>query len=77
MEYPFYKYSGSGNDFILFDNRDDLISLTPSQVRNLCKRREGIGADGILLLNNSTKGNDFSMRIWNADGSEAEMCGNG
>jgi diaminopimelate epimerase len=77
MGYPFYKYSGSGNDFILFDNRNDLISLTPTQVRNLCKRREGIGADGVILLNNSTKGHDFSMRIWNADGSEAEMCGNG
>ncbi len=76
MGYPFYKYSGSGNDFVLFDNRDESIQLTPTQVRNLCKRREGIGADGVILLSNSSKGHDFSMRIWNADGSEAEMCGN-
>jgi len=73
----FYKYSGSGNDFLIFDNRDDSLVITPSQVREICARREGVGADGIIFLNTSKQGHDFSMRIWNADGSEAEMCGNG
>lgn len=77
MQMPFYKYSGSGNDFVLFDNRDGEFIVTPSMVRDWCRRREGIGADGIILFNASNQSdNDFSMRIWNADGSEAEMCGN-
>lgn len=77
MQMPFYKYSGSGNDFILFDNRDGNYIVTPSMVKYWCRRREGIGADGIILFNSSENiNNDFSMRIWNADGSEAEMCGN-
>lgn len=72
----FYKYSGSGNDFLLFDNRDDSVKMTPSLVKSFCTRREGVGADGVILLSKSKDGHDFSMRIWNADGSEAEMCGN-
>jgi diaminopimelate epimerase len=72
----FYKYSGSGNDFIIFDNRAEELRMKPSKIAELCKRREGIGADGILLIGVSKK-HDFEMRIFNADGSEAEMCGNG
>lgn len=79
---PFYKYSGCGNDFILIDNRQQLFNLeTASRFKaepivQLCHRRLGIGADGIVLLEFSLKA-DFRMRIFNADGSEAEMCGNG
>lgn len=72
----FYKYSGSGNDFIFIDNRDGTLRIKPTQVIDWCKRREGIGADGVITINHS-ENSDFSMRIFNADGSEAEMCGNG
>ena len=77
MPIPFSKYSGCGNDFILIDNRDgvfpnDNIPL----IRKLCERRTGVGADGIILLENSVIA-DYRMRIYNADGGEAEMCGNG
>jgi diaminopimelate epimerase len=72
----FYKYSGSGNDFIFIDNRQEVFRARPSVIVELCKRKEGIGADGVILIGNSKK-HDFEMRIFNADGSEAEMCGNG
>ena len=72
----FYKYSGSGNDFIIFDNRSGEFRIKPSEVIQYCQRREGIGADGVILIN-SSENTDFEMRIFNADGSEAEMCGNG
>jgi diaminopimelate epimerase len=76
---PFAKYSGAGNDFILIDDRDPLFPLdSPTLVSALCHRREGIGADGVILLQSPTISNaDLRMRIFNADGSEAEMCGNG
>lgn len=52
MDFTFYKYHGSGNDFIIFDNRDgELNEFTQKQVKNLCNRRLGIGADGLMLLN--------------------------
>lgn len=78
MDVPFVKYSGCGNDFILVDNRTSTIShpLAQSFVKRLCHRQLGIGADGLILLENSSSA-DFRMRIFNADGSEAEMCGNG
>jgi diaminopimelate epimerase len=77
MQIPFSKYSGCGNDFILIDNRTGIFPLeNPLLVQRLCARRTGIGADGIILLENSTSA-DYRMRILNADGSEAEMCGNG
>jgi diaminopimelate epimerase len=72
----FYKYSGSGNDFIFIDNRGADLRIKPTQITAWCKRREGIGADGVITINPS-KEHDFEMRIFNADGSEAEMCGNG
>lgn len=70
----FSKYSGCGNDFILIDNR--ALFFDPNKVSLLCDRRQGIGADGVVLLERSAAA-DHKMRIFNADGSEAEMCGNG
>lgn len=71
----FYKYSATGNDFILIDNRKG-IPFSNLQAREFCHRKFGIGADGLILLGFS-KSSDFSMTIFNADGSVAEMCGNG
>ena len=69
--------NGAGNDFILFDNRTRDIDLDRNQIAQLCDRHRGIGADGILLLEKPTNRADFRMRYFNADGGEAEMCGNG
>lgn len=69
--------NGAGNDFILFDNRTGDIDLDRNQIEQLCDRHRGIGADGILLLEEPTNRADFRMRYFNADGGEAEMCGNG
>ena len=73
----FTKMNGAGNDFILIDNRAGDIHLDRSQIAHLCDRHRGIGADGILLLEKATNRADFRMRYFNADGGEAEMCGNG
>jgi diaminopimelate epimerase len=73
----FTKMNGAGNDFILFDNRSGDIVLDRNQIALLCDRHRGIGADGILLLEKPTNSADFRMRYFNADGGEAEMCGNG
>jgi diaminopimelate epimerase len=73
----FTKMNGAGNDFILFDNRTGDIDLDSNQIAHLCDRHRGIGADGILLLEKPTNRADFRMRYFNADGGEAEMCGNG
>lgn len=77
MEIHFSKYSGCGNDFILIDNREAVFPVGDAAlVQALCHRHEGIGADGIILLHHSSAA-DFKMQIFNADGGEAEMCGNG
>ncbi|WP_153799278.1 diaminopimelate epimerase [Foetidibacter luteolus] len=76
MNLHFSKYQGTGNDFIIIDNRDGSIKLTTAQVKHLCDRRFGIGADGLMLLN-SKPGYDFAMEYYNADGRESTMCGNG
>lgn len=76
MTYTFYKYQGTGNDFVIFDNRDGKLVLGTEQVKHLCDRRFGIGADGLMLLNRKT-GYDFEMTYYNADGRESSMCGNG
>jgi len=74
----FWKMHGLGNDYIVIDNRDEKISSKQASclAKRLCERRVSIGADGVLLVSNS-KVADAKMRIFNADGSEAEMCGNG
>lgn len=72
----FYKYQGTGNDFVILDNRKGLIDFTREQVAFLCHRRFGIGADGLMLLNPHSQ-YDFEMKYYNADGGESTMCGNG
>jgi len=72
----FTKMCGTGNDFIVIDNREKIIEDVHAFSKHVCERRFGIGADGVLLLEHSKKA-DFKMRIINADGTEAEMCGNG
>jgi diaminopimelate epimerase len=72
MALDFYKYEGAGNDFILL--RDEKV--TPAEVRRLCDRHRGIGADGLMVLSPAT-GYNFRMEYYNADGSRAAMCGNG
>jgi diaminopimelate epimerase len=76
MNIQFYKYQGTGNDFILIDNREKSIALNTGQISLLCDRRFGIGADGLMLLENE-EGFDFRMVYFNSDGSESTMCGNG
>ncbi|UCG22200.1 MAG: diaminopimelate epimerase [Deltaproteobacteria bacterium] len=74
----FYKMSGSGNDFILIDNRATIIEpeVAPELARDLCRRKISVGADGLILIENDDEV-DFSWNFFNADGSRAEMCGNG
>ena len=73
----FYKYQGAGNDFILVDNRNSTFdSKNYDFIKNLCDRRFGIGADGLMLLQN-IENYDFQMLYYNADGNEGTMCGNG
>lgn len=77
MKLHFSKYQGTGNDFILADNRKgEYSSITTAQIHQLCNRRFGVGADGLMLLNERT-GYDFEMKYYNADGKEGSMCGNG
>lgn len=77
MGFPFAKYVGSGNDFIIFDRRTTPFPCDDRPlIRWLCSRHWGVGADGVLLVEHSPPA-DARMRIFNADGSEAEMCGNG
>ncbi|MBL9142418.1 MAG: diaminopimelate epimerase [Verrucomicrobiaceae bacterium] len=73
----FWKMNGAGNDFVMLDNRSLAFSLSKDQIERLCDRHRGIGADGLLMVEPATDGGDFKMRYYNADGGEAEMCGNG
>lgn len=72
----FSKYQGTGNDFVLIDNRDAIYQLSTKDIAHLCHRRLGIGADGLMLLEHAD-GYDFRMVYYNADGNESTMCGNG
>ena len=77
MEQTFYKYQGTGNDFILIDDRANVFPLKDvSLVARLCDRRFGIGADGLILIQNAAT-SDFKMVYFNADGNESSLCGNG
>ncbi len=73
----FYKYHGTGNDFVVVDGFSGTPPPTPGQVEAWCRRHTGIGADGVIYACPPIAGGDARMRIFNADGSEAEMCGNG
>lgn len=75
MNITFSKYQGTGNDFVMIDNTLGLYNLTTEQVVRMCDRRFGIGADGLILLNNK-EGYDFEMDYYNSDGSKS-FCGNG
>ncbi len=78
MSIEFAKYHGLGNDFILIDNRSSLEPVvTSEQAIKLCDRNFGIGADGVIFALPGQDGTDYTMRIFNSDGSEPEMCGNG
>ena len=73
----FTKMNGAGNDFVMIDNRLGDLRLEADQISKICDRHRGIGADGVLVLERAANGADFRMRYYNADGGEAEMCGNG
>lgn len=80
MRIDFVKMNGAGNDFVMVDNRDESLSLSGEQIIKLCDRHRGVGADGVLLVEPrplGSQGVDFTMRYYNSDGGEAEMCGNG
>ena len=77
MKLTFYKYQGTGNDFVLIDNRNSIFPKEDTKlVAFLCDRRFGVGADGLILLENHTK-HDFTMVFYNSDGNITTMCGNG
>ena len=69
--------NGAGNDFVITDNRITKTDFTPKTIAKLCDRNRGIGADGFMSVESPENDGDYRMRYYNADGNEAEMCGNG
>jgi len=77
MQLHFYKYQGTGNDFIMIDGRQAIgVELNQHQIEKLCHRRFGVGADGLIILQHR-EGYDFEMVYFNSDGRQSSMCGNG
>ncbi len=76
MEIEFYKYHGNGNDFVILNNISGNLILSTQQIAQICDRRFGIGADGLIFINKSTDA-DFKMVYHNSDGNVGSMCGNG
>ena len=75
VKFHFYKYQATGNDFVLIDNRSGQYSFTKQQIEQICNRKFGIGADGLMLIEkHSTL--DFNLEYFNSDGSQS-LCGNG
>lgn len=77
MLLPFTKMNGAGNDFVMIDNRSGDRCLDKATIARICDRHRGVGADGLIAVEPARQGADFRMRYYNADGGEAEMCGNG
>ena len=76
-ELKIWKYHGTGNDFVMLEDLEDARPLDPALVASLCDRHLGVGGDGVIRVTRDREGNDFFMDYRNADGSLAEMCGNG